>query len=56
MHAEAAARLRKPLVVSAFAKQRLSGQSTVATRNAFFRLVYQEAQRSEAVAGALGRV
>lgn len=43
-------------MLSAFAKQRGSSQSTMATRNAFFKMVYQEAERSEAVVGGLNSI
>lgn len=44
--------LKKPIIVSAFAKQRRTSQSDMVARNAFFEMVYQEAERSDAIAGA----
>lgn len=50
-HVDVSGWLKKPIIFSAFAKQRRTGQSDMATRNAFFEMVYQEAERSDAVAG-----
>ena len=52
-HADVAGWLKKPIILSAFSKQRRTGKSDMATRNAFFEMVYQEAERSDAIAGAL---
>ena len=52
-HADVAGWLKKPIILSAFSKQRRTGKSDMATRNAFYEMVYQEAERSDAIAGTL---
>lgn len=52
-HADVSGWLKKPIIVSAFSKQRRTEQSDMATRNAFYEMVYQEAERSDAIAGGL---
>lgn len=52
-HVEVATALKKPLVISAYSKQRRTRSSTMATRNALFDLVHEEAARTPIIAGAL---
>ena len=54
-HADVAGWLKKPIILSAFSKQRRTGKSDMAMRNAFYEMVYQEAERSDAIAGMLMR-
>jgi len=52
-HADVAEYMGKPMVISAFSKQRRTSASTMAHRNQLFDMVLQETQRTPIIAGSL---
>jgi hypothetical protein len=56
VHIEVATELRKPLILLAFAKHRFGAGSTMADRNAFYSMVYEEVLQSPIVSGASARL